>query len=95
MAAYPSSGGLIENNLIENTIGYNMEIKHQYSRPTVAGMPTGPSTTIIRNNVFIKNDQLSPDGDRPNLMLGGFPTSGAGSSDLYQVYGNFFSLQPA
>jgi len=60
----------------------------------VAGMPTGPSTTIIRNNVFIKDNQLSPDGDRPNLMLGGFPISGAGSSDVYEVYGNFFSYNP-
>jgi len=90
----PFIAGLIENNLIQKTIGYNMEIKYQIARPTVAGMPTGPSTTIIRNNVFIKDNQLSPDGDRPNLMLGGFPTSGAGSSDLYQVYGNFFSYNP-
>src|SRR5581483_6789424 len=50
--------------------------------------------TIIRNNVFIKNDQLSPDGDRPNVYLGGFPDSGAGSSDLYEVYGNFFYHNP-
>jgi hypothetical protein len=90
----PFIAGLIENNLIQNTIGYNMEIKYQLPRPTVAGMPTGPSTTIIRNNVFIKNDQASPDGDRPNVLLGGFPTSGAGSSDLYQVYGNFFDHNP-
>src|ERR1039457_6833566 len=90
----PFIAGLIENNLIQNTIGYNMEIKYQPSRPTVAGMPTGPSTTIIRNNVFIKNDQPSPDGDRPTVLLGGFPTSGNGSSDLYQVYGNFFDHNP-
>ena len=68
-----------------------MQIKHQYSRPAVPVCRPDLRTTIIRNNVFIKDDQLSPDGDRPNLMLGGFPTSGAGSSDLYQVYGNFFS----
>ena len=90
----PFIAGLIEDNLIQNTIGYNMQIKHQPSRPTVAGMPTGPSTTIIRNNVFIKDDQPSPDGDRPNVLLGGFPSSGAGSSDLYQVYGNFFDHNP-
>jgi hypothetical protein len=90
----PFVGGVIENNLIENTIGYNMEIKHQYSRPIVVGMPTRPRSTIIRNNVFIKDDQLSPDGDRPNLMLGGFPASGAGSSDRYQVYGNAFLHNP-
>jgi hypothetical protein len=29
-------------------------------------------------------------GARPNLLVGGFPTSGPGSSDLYEIYGNFF-----
>src|SRR5262249_19677853 len=75
---------------VANTIGYNMEIKYQLPRPNISGMPTGPSTTIIRHNVFIKNDQPSPDGDRPNVLLGGFPNSGAGSTDMYEVYGNFF-----
>jgi hypothetical protein len=56
----PFIDGLIEHNLIENTIGYNLQIKHQYSRPSVAGMPTGPSTTIVRNNVFIKDGRPSP-----------------------------------
>ena len=71
-----------------------MEIKYQVPRPTVIGMPTGPSTTIIRNNVFIKNDQPSPDGDRPNVLVGGFPASGPGSNDMYEIYGNFFYHNP-
>jgi uncharacterized membrane protein YgcG len=54
----------------------------------------GPNRTIIRNNVFIKNDQPSPDGDRPNLLIGGSPTSGPGSQDLYEIYGNFFFHNP-
>ncbi len=90
----PFIGGLIENNLIQNTIGYDMEIKYQVPRPTVIGMPTGPSTTIIRNNVFIKNDQPNPDGDRPNVLVGGFPASGPGSNDMYEIYGNFFYHNP-
>lgn len=57
-------------------------------------MPTGVSTTIIRNNTFIKGDGPSPDGDRPNVLVGGFPSSGPGSSDLYQLYGNFFDHNP-
>ena len=90
----PFIGGLIENNLIQDPIGYCMEIKWQQPRPDVAGMPAGPSSTIIRNNVFIKNDQPSPDGDRPNLLVGGFPDSGSGSSDLYEIYGNLFYHNP-
>jgi hypothetical protein len=91
---FPFVAGIIENNLVENTIGYDMEIKWQLPRPSVAGMPTGQSFTIIRNNVFIKNDQPSPDGDRPNLLVGGFPSSGPGSTDMYEIYGNFLYHNP-
>jgi hypothetical protein len=90
----PFIGGLIENNLFQDTIGYNVQIKHQYSRPAIAGMPTDPTKTIIRNNVFIKNNQPSPYEDEPNLMLGAFPSTGLGSSDMYEVYGNFFYHNP-
>lgn len=86
----PFVAGLIENNLIANTTGYNMQIKHQNPRAATPGMPAGPSVTIIRDNVFIKDDRPSPDGDRPNFLLGGFPDSGPGSKDLYEVYGNVF-----
>jgi hypothetical protein len=67
-----------------------MEIKDQNSFPEVSGLPTGPTSTIIRNNVFIKNDQPSPDGDRPNLLVSGFPATGAGSMNMYEIYGNYF-----
>jgi hypothetical protein len=90
----PFMGGVIENNLIMDTIGYNMQIKWQQPRPDVEGMPTAPMSTIIRHNVFIKNDRPSDDGDRPNLLVGGFPDSGTGSEDLYEIYGNFFCHNP-
>jgi len=83
--------GVIENNLVQDTIGYNIEIKHQVSLPEIPEMPLGPTSTIIRNNVFIKNDQQSPDGDRPNVLVDAFPASGPGSLNLYEIYGNYFS----
>lgn len=86
----PFVAGLIENNLIRDTIGYNLEIKHQVYIPNTPGMPTGPTSTIIRNNTFIKNDQASPDGDRPNVLVGSPPLTGAGRLNLYEVYGNYF-----
>jgi len=86
----PFVGGIIENNLIRDTIGYNMQIKDQISIPSIPGMPNGPTSTIIRNNVFIKNDQPSPEGDRPNLLVGVFPTTGTGSLNMYEIYGNYF-----
>lgn len=90
----PFIGGIIEENLVENPIGYCMEIKWQQPRPSVAGMPAGASATIIRNNVFIKGDGPSPDGDRPNVLVGGFPDSGPGSDDRYEIYGNLFFHNP-
>jgi MYXO-CTERM domain-containing protein len=92
--AEPFIGGLIEYNLVKDPIGYCMEIKYQEARPDVPGIPTDPTTTIIRHNVFIKNDDPSPNGDRPNLLVGGFPDSGAGSEDRYEIYGNFFFHNP-
>ncbi len=90
----PFIGGLIENNLIEDTIGYGMEIKYQRARPAVAGIPTEPQTTVIRRNVWIKTDRASPDGNRPNLLVGGFPDTGVGSMDRYEIYGNVFLHNP-
>jgi hypothetical protein len=90
----PFIAGIIENNLVLNPTGYGMEIKYQRERPALAGMPEGPQSTIVRNNVFIKDDRPSPDGDRPNLLVGGFPDSGPGADDLYQIYGNLLVHNP-
>ncbi len=87
----PFINGVIEGNLVQAPIGYCMQIKHQNARPAHPAMPTGPSRTIIRHNVFIKSDRPSPDGNRPNVLLGGFPDVGPGSTDLYEVYGNVFA----
>ncbi|MDQ7064959.1 MAG: hypothetical protein Q9P90_12045 [candidate division KSB1 bacterium] len=90
----PFVNGLIEYNVIMNTIGYNMQIKHQIGRPSIEGMPE-KGTTIIRHNVFIKGDNSSIGGSaRPNLLVGHWPLSGAGSNDVYQIYGNFFYQNP-
>jgi nitrous oxidase accessory protein NosD len=90
----PFVAGIIEGNRVYDPEGYCVEIKHQNPRPTGVGLPTGDSRTIIRNNVFIKTDRASGSGDRPNVLFGGFPDSGVGSNDLYEVYGNFFSHNP-
>lgn len=90
----PFIGGIIEGNLIKNPVGYGMQIKWQKPYTLSAGMPSGPNKTIIRDNVFIKDNRPSPDGDRPNLLVGGFPTSGPGTNDHYEIYGNFFYNNP-
>ncbi len=90
----PFVRGVIEHNLVEDPVGYCMEIKFQKHRPDLPGMPSGSCRTLIRHNVFIKNDAPSPDGDRANLLVGGFPGNGSGSGDLYEIYGNFFWNNP-
>ncbi len=90
----PFVRGTIEYNLIRDPVGYCMQIKHQNPRPNIDALPRGPSTTIIRYNVFIKGDRPSPDGNRPNLLVDGFPNDGPGSHDHYQVYGNVLFHNP-
>ena len=95
----PFVRGLIEGNLVVDTIGYNMQIKHQNPRPSiVAGtpMPTGDNVTIIRHNVFSKANNASTGGNaRPNLLVGHWPLSGTGMNDGYEIYGNFFYDNPS
>lgn len=89
--AEPFVGGVIEYNLIRNTIGYNLQIKNQNAWPVHPALPTsGSPRTILRHNVFIKDDTPSPDGVRPNVFLGGSPPNGLGADTLVEVYGNVF-----
>lgn len=93
--SFPFVAGLIEDNLVLDTIGYNIEIKQQLPRPTNLGLPTTDSRTIIRHNTFSKQNNGSSGGmARPNLLVGGFPSSGPGVNDLYEIYGNFFYENP-
>ncbi|HVR99552.1 MAG TPA: hypothetical protein VMW27_23210 [Thermoanaerobaculia bacterium] len=86
--------GLIEHNLVYNSLGYGMQIKHQKGRATSLGIPAN-ATTVIRHNVFSKESgSLSGSEARPNLLVGHWPVSGPGSSDVYQIYGNLLYQNP-
>ncbi|HVN35379.1 MAG TPA: hypothetical protein VMU96_09000 [Casimicrobiaceae bacterium] len=85
----PFVAGLIERNLVVDTIGYNLQIKHQIRRPDVPGLPQ-TSVTTIRHNVFSKAAGGSTDLPRPNVLVGHFPPFGDGVDDRYAIYGNFF-----
>lgn len=91
----PFVGGLIEHNVILDTTGYNLQIKHQNPRPELPGLPQERSVTIIRGNVFSKEwgASIGPMA-RPNVLLGHFPLAGPGASDIYLVHGNFFYQNP-
>jgi hypothetical protein len=86
----PFVAGLIERNLVVDTIGYNLQIKHQVSRPAIPGMPSGHSMTIIRDNVFAKPEVGLAESARPNVLVGHFPREGTGVEDDYVIHGNFF-----
>jgi hypothetical protein len=91
---YEFSNSLVEHNLVYHTIGYNAQFKHQLSRSTAVGAPSS-GTTIIRHNVFSKETAPEEaDEVRPNVLVGHWPLSGAGSTDIYQVYGNVFYMNP-
>jgi len=87
----PFIAGLIEHNLVIDTLGYNLQIKHQRERPVIDGMPQQNAVTLIRHNVFAKASQnRDPAMARPNVLLGHWPLDGSGKNDRYLVYGNFF-----
>ena len=91
----PFIGGLIEHNLIVDTLGYNLQIKHQSPRPDLPGMPRGKSATTIRHNVFSKaRAGAAKEQARPNVLVGHWPLSGPGMDDQYLIYGNFFYQNP-
>jgi hypothetical protein len=86
---------LVEYNLIHTTLGYNAQFKHQrFARDTSIGIPSS-GTVIVRHNTFSKETGSSTGADvRPNLLVGHWPLSGAGSSDNYQIYGNLLYQNP-
>lgn len=93
----PFVNGLIEYNLIQNTVGYCGQVKHQNAntRDVVLGMPSNAKTTI-RYNVLSKDQNASSGANaRPNLLVGNFPAVGAGANDFYEIYGNFFFQNPS
>ena len=88
----PFVGGVIEGNRITHTLGYNLQIKHQKSRP---GDDADRHDTVIRYNVFSKQDASPGQQARPNVLLGHVPLKGTGSEDRYLVYGNLFLHNPS
>ena len=86
---------MIEQNLFIDTLGYNVQIKHQLERPAGIGMPAQATRTVLRHNLFTKaNNASTGTHARPNLLLGHFPRQGAGSNDTYEVTHNLFVCNP-
>ncbi len=89
----PFVGGVVELNVVRDTLGYNIQIKHQNQRPDVAGFPD-QAETLVRYNVLGKANGAELGMARPNLLLGHFPPTGPGRDDTYRVYGNLIYANP-
>jgi len=87
----PFIAGVIDDNVVDQPTGYCIEIKQQSPWPAVPDIPTKPTATILSNNVFIKADHAATkSGPRPQVLVDGFPTSGPGAQNHYELYGNLF-----
>ena len=92
----PFWNGLVENNQILDSVGYNLQIKHQKTRPADHPEDVEPAVTIIRKNVFRKSSNSATEKlARPNVLIGHLPLQGPGSDDRYLVYGNLFLNNPS
>ena len=91
----PFVAGVIERNVVRDTLGYNLQIKHQAPWPDLPGLPAGRTVTIIRDNVFSKaaNGTTGVQA-RPNVLIGDLPPSGRGSANGYEIYRNHFTQNP-
>ncbi len=87
----PFVAGLIENNRISDTLGYNLQIKHQKARPADLPEAKMQHDTIIRHNLFSKAN-AGPPGPmaRPNVLVGHPPGQGQGVDDRILVNANLF-----
>lgn len=91
----PFVAGVIERNVIRDTLGYNLQAKHQMPWPDLPGLPEGRSVTIIRDNVFSKAASASRGAQaRPNVLVGDVPPHGRGSGNGYEIYRNVFLQNP-
>lgn len=93
----PFVNGIVEFNVITNTIGYNVEFKRQLD--TVRNHFSGTNVngkTIVRHNTFSKGANSSSTGgfQRPVVLFGYWPSVGVGVNDYYEAYGNLFYNNP-
>jgi hypothetical protein len=92
----PFVAGIIERNLVQDSIGYNIQIKHQLPWTEVSEQAVDGSTTVIRHNVLTKNRNSSTGRRaRPSVLIGDVPAFGPGSAHGYEIYGNFFFQNPS
>jgi hypothetical protein len=90
----PFVNGLIEANQVTETLGYNLQIKHQINRSTDQPELGRQHETVIRDNIFSKENAVVSDAARPNVLVGHWPLEGVGRNDRYFIHSNLFWQNP-
>jgi len=80
-----------ENNFVERTFSYNIQVKHQNTRFGVAlgdtpGLEFESWGWLMKDNVLMRNEPT--DWDRPNLLIDAGPLTGSGIDDVATICGN-------
>lgn len=91
----PFVAGRIEDNVVTDSIGYNLQIKHQKPRPE--GLPESEREheTVIQRNFFVKETAWPDRAARPNVLVGHQPVSGPGARDRVRIVANVFWQNPS
>ena len=90
----PFFDSVIEGNQVTDPIGYCVQVKHQFERPSFAASPEA-AVTVIRRNYFGKARRGATEvSARPNVLVGHWPLFGPGDRDRYLIYGNLFFDNP-
>jgi len=89
---HPIMNLVFENNFVERTGNYNMQIKAQLPRVGVAqgttpGLEFDSWGWLIKDSVWMR-DPSTADAARPNLLVDAAPMSGVGSDDIATIEGN-------
>jgi hypothetical protein len=90
----PFVAGVIEYNLVLDSVAANLKIERQLTRPTDIGLPDTIAHTIIRHNVFARRDAPAS-GELPQASVQLDGTPNASAEDLYEMYGNFLYRNPS
>ena len=78
----PFVAGLIERNVIVDSIGYNLQIKHQLARPDLPGMPGGNERHRHPPQRLRQAERrLALRGRVPSVLVGRFRREGRGAED--------------
>jgi len=89
----PFIAGLVENNLIMNTIGYNVQFKQQNPWPNVSSIPIGKTRRSSATR-FQQRFSSSGGDSAAQSSCGSLASLGPDKTTCMKFYGNVFYQNP-